>query len=384
MERALELAEQGRYSTKPNPCVGCVLVKEGRIIGEGWHKKAGQPHAEKEALADASARGESVQGATAYVTLEPCSHYGRTPPCCDALIDAQVAKVWVAMTDPNPLVAGTGVARLKAAGVDVQVGLKAEQAERLNRGFLQRMRQGLPYVRLKMASSLDGRTAMASGESQWITGAAAREKVHQMRAQAGAVVLGIGTVLADDPSMNVRLSPTELTRLHLTELDAHPLKVVLDPHLSLPFDAKLLQSGGRNLVMTTRQAVEASPEIVEQFLQQGVDLVAVAAQEDRLEIEAILRYLAEEEQINDVLVESGAIAAGAFMQSGLVNELHVFIAPVLMGDLAKPMFVLPGLDTMAQRLVWQLQDVERCGEDLHLQLLPVTQSQSKPEIEERK
>lgn len=367
MTQAIELAKKGLFSTKPNPAVGCVIVKDDKVIGQGWHEKAGMPHAERVALAQANGLTE---GATAYVTLEPCSHFGRTPPCADGLVEAKVARVVVAMQDPNPLVAGQGIERIQNAGIEVQVGLLEDQAQQLNLGFIRKMEEQLPFVRIKMASSLDGRTAMQNGESQWITGPESREEVHKMRARSGAVIMGIGTVLADDPSMNVRLSDEVLAELNLTQESCNPIRVVLDPNLSMPLDAKMLKVPGRTILMTSRETVERSPEVVEEIHGAGIEMVAVAADEDRLDIKSILRYLAMEEQINDVMVETGAIVAGAFIQSGLVNELHCFMAPTLMGNEAKPMFVLPGVESMQDKLNFSLQSIDRFGEDVRMILVP--------------
>ena len=367
MQKALELAKKGLYSTKPNPAVGCVLVKDGIIVGEGWHQKAGQPHAERVALASA---GNKAQGATAYVTLEPCSHFGRTPPCADGLIEAKVTRVVVAMRDPNPLVSGQGIKRIEDAGIDVLVGVLEEEAKAINLGFIRKMEKQLPFVRLKMASSLDGRTAMNNGESHWITGEESRKEVHKMRAQSGALITGIGTVLADNPSLTVRLTDQELAELNLSQDNCHPIRIVLDPNLSMPTDAKMLSLPGRTILMTSKETTDRSPELVEMFYNHGVELVAVSAQDDRLDIESILRYLAEVEDVNDVMVESGAIVAGAFMQSGLVNELHSFIAPSLMGNTAKPMFVLPGIESMDQKMNFKIQSMDRFGEDIRLILVP--------------
>ncbi|WP_319557707.1 bifunctional diaminohydroxyphosphoribosylaminopyrimidine deaminase/5-amino-6-(5-phosphoribosylamino)uracil reductase RibD [Thiomicrorhabdus sp.] len=365
MQLALSLAAKGLYSTKPNPAVGCVLVKNGEIVGSGWHRKAGELHAERLAMAEA---GEKAKGSTAYVTLEPCSHYGRTPPCADGLIEAGVARVVIAAMDPNPLVAGRGVERLSDAGIHIAVGLFEKESLELNKGFIKRMNSGLPYVRLKMASSLDGRTAMANGESQWITGAESRLEVHKMRALSGALITGIGTVLADDPSMTVRLPDEALKDMNLDAENCHPIRVVLDPNLSMPLDAKMLQQPGRTILMTSKQMAEANPALVAQFYEHKVELVAVAAEEDRLDIESVLSYLAQEEHINDVMVESGAIVAGAFISSGFVDELHSFIAPSLLGDEAKPMFFLPQLQTMNDKIQFRIESVDRFGEDIRLVL----------------
>lgn len=362
MTRAIELAKKGLFSTRPNPAVGCVIVKNGQLIAEGWHVKAGQPHAEVVAL---NAAGDQAQGATVYVTLEPCSHFGKTPPCADALIAADVKQVVVAMQDPNPLVAGQGLARLQAAGVEVEVGIEAAQAAQLNQGFIKRMQTKRPFVRLKLASSVDGRTAMASGESVWITGEAARESVHKLRARHGAIITGIGTVLADDPSLNVRLAAQTQTELRLDEALCHPIRVVLDPNLSMPLDAKMLSLPGRTLVMTSQTTAESNESVVETLLAQGAEIVAVHEKDDRLDLESVLDYLAQEEQISDVMVESGAIVAGAFIEAGLVDELHWFVAPHLMGHQGKPLLMLPGLVTMQDRISLKTKSVEAVGDDWH-------------------
>ena len=367
MARAIALAKKGLYSTKPNPAVGCVIVNQGEVVGEGWHQRAGMPHAERVALANAGAK---AKGATVYVTLEPCSHHGRTPPCADGLIEAGVAQVLMAMVDPNPLVSGQGIARLKQAGIEVKTGLMEEEARNLNKGFIHKMQSQMPYVKIKMATSLDGRTAMENGESQWITGAEARADVHKMRAQTGAIVTGIGTVLADNPSLTVRLSDDELKVMNLTPENAHPLRVILDPNLSMPLDAKMLSQFGRTLVMTTKESVERSPELVEAMFAKQIEVVAVSAREDRLDVKAILKYLAEEENINDVLVESGSMVAGGFIASGYVNEIHSFIAPCLMGNKAKPMFDLPSMRFMNDKIEFQFESMMRFGEDIKLVLKP--------------
>lgn len=370
MRLALDLAARGRYSVKPNPAVGCVLVKSGQVLAEGWHKRAGQPHAERMALAQALERRQDVVGCTAYVTLEPCSHYGRTPPCSEALIESGVSRVVIAMQDPNPLVAGQGIAKIQQAGIQVDVGLYEAEARALNSGFIQVMEKQLPFVRVKMASSLDGRTAMSSGESKWITGSESRQEVHKMRALSGAVVTGIGTVLMDNPSLTVRLSDEAMADLNLDVESCQPLRVVLDPNLSMPLDAKMLTAPGRTILMTSKETAERSVGLVETLVAHGYELVAVAAQDGRLDIESILRYLAEEESVRDVMVESGAIVAGAFIQSGFVNELHCYIAPVLMGDMAKPMFVLPGLESMADKLSFKIDSTTLFGSDIRLVMTP--------------
>lgn len=354
MQRALRLAQKGLYSTDPNPRVGCVLVKNGTVVGEGWHRKAGEPHAEVLALAQA---GDSAENATAYVTLEPCSHTGKTPPCADALIRARVARVIVAMQDPNPLVAGDGLKKLQASGIQVICGLMEAQARALNPGFIKRMETGLPYVRIKMAMSLDGRTAMASGESQWITGAAARQDVQLLRARSSAILTGIGTVLSDDPSMNVRLSAEVLQVDEVRQ----PLRVVLDSSLHFPAKAKIAEAGGEVLVMST---VKAEAE------NQHCRFVQVAEKNGLVDLRAALQYLAAHE-VNEVHVEAGAILSGAFLQQQLADEIVVYMAPHIMGDEAKGLFALPGLTQMKDRVSLDIQDVRMLGKDLRITAKPV-------------
>lgn len=341
MARAIQLAARGLETTRPNPRVGCVLVRDGQLVGEGWHEVAGGPHAEVVAL---RAAGPQARGATAYVTLEPCSHHGRTPPCADALLEAGVARVVAAMEDPNPRVSGNGLARLREAGVDVASGLLAAQAEALNPGFVKRMRQGLPYVRVKSAMSLDGRTAMASGESKWITSPGARQDVQHLRARSCAIVTGVGTVLADDPAMTVRLEGR--TR--------QPLRVVVDAQLRTPPQARILQ-GGAVLATLARGDHEA-------LAAAGASLLPVPAKDGRVDLEALLRALAARE-VNEVLVEAGAMLAGAFVAAGLVDELVIYLAPKLMGHGARGLFELPGLTTMAQSIPLAISDIRAVGPD---------------------
>lgn len=353
MQRALRLAQKGLYSTDPNPRVGCVLVKNEKIVGEGWHQKAGEPHAEVLAL---RAAGEHARGATAYVTLEPCSHTGKTPPCADALVNAGVARVIAAMQDPNPQVAGQGLKRLQENGIEVESGLMEAQARVLNPGFIKRMETGLPYVRVKLAMSLDGRTAMASGESQWITGAAARRDVQLLRARSSAVLTGIETVLADDPSMNVRLAVEELAVDEIRQ----PLRVVLDSALRFPSSAKIAEVAGDVLVMTTStKAIDAV----------GCQIVQVAEKDGHVDLKAALQYLAERE-INEVHVEAGAVLSGAFLQQQLVDEIVVYMAPHIMGDEARGLFALPGLSKMKDRISLDIQDVRMLGKDLRITAKP--------------
>ncbi len=369
MRKALSLAKQGQFSARPNPAVGCVITQQDRVIAEGWHQKAGEPHAERVALASAS---ESVKGATVYVTLEPCSHFGRTPPCADALIDASVSRVVVAMQDPNPQVAGSGIQRLQDAGIQVDVGLLAFEAEVLNKGFNFAMRYQRPLVQLKMASSLDGRTAMASGESQWITGAASRQRVQWLRAEQDAMLTGIGTVLHDDPSLTVRLDQASLDAQQSYRNAAdQPIRVILDSDLQLPLTAKLIDLPGQVVVMTAESALAEKPQKLAQLQQKGVTVHGVAEQQTgQLDLKAVLTLLWQTYQVQRLMVEAGARLAGALIQAGVVDEFHLFTAPVLLGDGARPLCFLPGLDKMADKIQWDLQSVEMLGSDIYLQLTP--------------
>jgi diaminohydroxyphosphoribosylaminopyrimidine deaminase/5-amino-6-(5-phosphoribosylamino)uracil reductase len=341
MAEALALAANGLYDTKPNPTVGCVLVKNDRVIARGWTAPAGGPHAERVAL---TAAGAGARGATAYVTLEPCCHQGRTGPCTQALIEAGVARVVYAARDPNPRVNGAGARALEAAGVRVEGGLLESEAEPLNRGFFARMRRGRPWVRCKIAASLDGRTALASGESQWITGAAARADVHRWRALSGAVVTGSGTVLRDDPSLDARRAEAGIeSKLGIKQ----PLRVILDSRLRTPPTAKTLSLPGEVLIFTTLDGDEA----------QGV-LERAGARVERVEggehcdLGRVLARLAELE-VNDVWVEAGAQLDGAFLQARLVDELVIYLAPRLLGDGARGMFASPALESLAD--AWRLR-----------------------------
>ncbi len=352
MARALQLAERGRWTCDPNPRVGCVLVRDGECIGEAWHTRAGEPHAEILAL---RAAGGDTAGATAYVTLEPCSHYGRTPPCADALIEAGIARVVAAATDPNPRVAGRGLDRLREAGVAVTAGLMAEQSERLNPGFFRRMRAGLPYVRAKLAASLDGRTAMASGESRWITSDAARHDVHRWRAGSGAIVTGVDTVIADDPQLTVRDVQADFLP---------PRRVVIDTDLRTPPDAGML-ADERGVVLIHGGTMPArEPDLVHA----GAELWHVAPGEDsHVSPTAALEALAGVE-INEVWMEAGPRLTGAWIQAGVVDELIIYLAPHLMGHEGRPLLSLAGLEVMADRLPLNWMDQRRVGEDLRLTL----------------
>ena len=356
MAQAVRLAKRGIYSTHPNPNVGCVMVNNNAVVGTGWHQQAGEPHAEIFALREA---GSKAKGATAYVTLEPCSHHGRTPPCCDALIEAGVKRVVVAMQDPNPLVAGKGLKRLQDAGIEVETGILEEQARQLNPGFIRRMQKGLPWLRCKLAASLDGRTAMASGESKWITSEAARNDVQKLRARSSAIITGIGTVLADDPSMNVRLSADEL---HGVEPVRQPLRVILDSALRISTSARLLSLPGQTLVVCSKNESSAIEKLQSHV---GVEILQVPETSDGLDLEAVLRALAEKE-INEVLLECGPTLAGGFLQQQLIDELIVYVAPHLMGDAARGLLHLPGLEKMQDRINFDWSDVRRVGDELRL------------------
>jgi diaminohydroxyphosphoribosylaminopyrimidine deaminase/5-amino-6-(5-phosphoribosylamino)uracil reductase len=347
MAQALHLAERGLWTTSPNPRVGCVLVKDSVMVGEGWHERAGEPHAEVNALRMA---GEKAQGATAYVTLEPCSHFGRTPPCADALIAAGVVRVVVAMQDPNPLVAGKGIAKLQAASVVVESGLMEAEARALNAGFVLRMTRGLPWVRSKIASSLDGRTALANGESQWITGEAARRDVHKWRARSCAVLTGIDTVLEDDAQLTVR---------HVTT-SRQPLRVVLDSHLRISSAAKIFDGGSVLVVAAINDAAK-----IKALENVGAKVVVLPDENGRVDLEATLRHLASL-GCNEILIEAGRTLNGALLKAGLVDELVLYFAPQLLGDEARGMAQLGELTSLNQRVELAWQDVRQVGSDLRI------------------
>ena len=353
MAHAIKLAHKGIYTTHPNPRVGCVIVKNDQIIGEGYHQRAGQPHAEVLALRDAN---NDAQNATAYVTLEPCSHTGKTPPCANALIEAGVSQVIVAMQDPNPQVSGQGIKKLQDAGIEVVVGVMEQQAQALNKGFIKRMQQGLPWVRVKMAMSLDGRTAMASGESQWITATDARQDVQKYRASADAILTGQGTLLADDPSLNVRLTADDLG---IQGEVRQPVRVVLDEDLQMSAQAKMLALSGETWVYTCVD----NPDKKAQLEQQGARVFkSVANKQNYLQLEQVLKDLAKRE-INEVHVEAGQTLTGALLEQGLVDELIVYMAPVLMGSDARGLFYLPSLQSMQDRIHLEIKDIRAIGRD---------------------
>lgn len=347
MARALRLAARGLYTTTPNPRVGCVLVRDGRIVGEGWHEKAGQPHAEVHALA---AAGELARGATAYVTLEPCSHFGRTPPCADALVKAGVNRVVAAMQDPNPEVAGKGLEKLHRAGIETSSGLLETEARELNVGFVSRMSRGRPWVRLKVAMSLDGRTALNNGISQWITGAAARRDAHAWRARACAMMTGIGTVRDDDPQLTVREVATP----------RQPLRVLLDGWLEVRPAAKIIAGG--NALVYSSVADEARAAALRE---QGAEVVVLPDGTGKVDLAAMLRDLAGR-GINEVMVEAGARLNGALLKAGCIDEMLIYQAPVILGDKARGMATLPELTELGGKIRLDIFETRRIGEDLRL------------------
>jgi diaminohydroxyphosphoribosylaminopyrimidine deaminase/5-amino-6-(5-phosphoribosylamino)uracil reductase len=416
MARALALAARGLETTDPNPRVGCVVARGDRVIGEGWHERAGEAHAEVAAIAAVRAAGAQTAGATAYVTLEPCSHYGRTPPCVNALIAAQFARVVFAVQDPNPLVAGRGAEALRNAGIVVQSGLMEAEAAELNVGFMKRMKSGRPWVRVKLAMSLDGRTALANGASQWITGEAAREDVQHWRARSSAIMTGVGTVLADDPRLNVRLA-AEVPGQHRRQ----PMRVVLDSSLHTPSDARLFSGGGEVVILTAesagdgagsgagaapgigasgsgagvRRAHEMSPPTLHvvrpttsratqrddsgaedgythrraALANSGARVEELPASGGRVDLAAALDRLGQL-QVNELLVEAGPTLAGELLAQSRVDELLLYIAPKILGPQARPLVDIPELRDLAQAPGFALLDAERFGDDLRLRLRP--------------
>jgi diaminohydroxyphosphoribosylaminopyrimidine deaminase/5-amino-6-(5-phosphoribosylamino)uracil reductase len=358
MNRALVLAARGLETTHPNPRVGCVIAQGTKIIGEGWHERAGEAHAEVAALAAVRTAGMQSAGATAYVTLEPCSHYGRTPPCADALINAGVSRVVYAAEDPNPQVSGKGAEALRKAGIAVESGLMEAEAVDLNIGFIKRMTYGRPWVRLKLAMSLDGRTALANGDSQWITGEAARNDVQHWRARSSAVMTGVGTVLADDPRLDVRLPPEKPE-----DEPWQPLRVVLDTRLRTPRDSRMFSTGGPVLILTEDATRGAA------FAEMGVMVEAIPAAAGRLDLVAAVDRMGELE-VNELLVEAGPSLSGEFLRQGLVDELLLYIAPKLLGPQGLPLVDLPQLSDLQDALGFTVAGVQRLEDDLRLRLRP--------------
>ena len=356
MARAIQLATKGLYATQPNPRVGCVIVLGDEIVGEGFHQQAGGPHAEVHALKQA---GSKAKNATAYVSLEPCSHQGKTPPCANALIDAGISRVVCAMQDPNPLVAGQGIKKLQDAGISVDCGILRAEAEALNPGFIKRMKTGMPFVRVKLAMSLDGRTAMSSGESKWITGEAARTDVQRLRARSSVILTGRGTVLADDPSMNVRLCADELG----STIEPHqPLRAIIDGQLKISNESNIFKQHGECVVFTAVDESQAKCFTASQ-------VVSLPAATGKVDLVKTLRYLAEQ-QINEVHVEAGSELCGALLGLHLVDEIVIYMAPHIMGDSAKGLFHLPKLEAMSQRINLEIKEIRQIGKDWRLTVLP--------------
>ena len=352
MARALQLAERGMWTTSPNPRVGCVLVRDGEIVGEGWHEKAGEPHAEVHAL---RAAGDKAREATAYVTLEPCSHYGRTPPCAEALIAAGVSRIVAAMTDPNPLVAGKGLALLQAAGIQTASGLLENEARELNIGFVSRMTRGRPWLRLKAAASLDGKTALNNGASQWITGPDARRDGHVWRARACAILTGIGTVRDDNPQLNVRD----------VETSRQPLRVVVDSKLETPLDARILQ-GGSTLIAGAVEDVGR----IGALRAVGAEVLILPNPSGKVDLAALLAALAQR-GINEVHAEAGFKLNGSLLREGLVDELLLYLAPCLIGHEASGLFNLPELTTLDGKHRLQIRDLRQVGADIRVLARPL-------------
>lgn len=350
MSRALRLARKGLNSAHPNPRVGCVITQDNHIVGEGWHKKAGEAHAEINALKQA---GKQAQGATAYVTLEPCCHTGKTPPCTESLIKAGIRRVVAAMQDPHDKVAGKGLQVLADAGIVVDVGLLETQAQQLNVGFIKRMQHGLPFVRVKMAMSVDGRTAMASGESKWITSSAARDDVQYWRAQSSAMLTGIGTVLTDNPSLTVRSANHVAAQ--------QPLRVILDSELQISPEAKILHQSGDVLIFTQYKNTKKIAELE----RNGIKVKCIGNSEHGLDLQQLLKHLASLE-VNEVMVEAGATLAGSFISAGLVDELIIYMAPVLMGNQARGLFNLPFIENMNQKIHLNIKEIRQIDEDIRI------------------
>lgn len=355
MARALQLAERGLFTTDPNPRVGCVIVNNGDIVGEGWHQRAGEGHAEVNALTDA---GDKAKNADCYVTLEPCSHFGRTPPCADALITADIKRVFIAMQDPNPLVAGNGVKKLEQAGIEVIIGLLEQQAEALNPGFCKRMRSSRPYVRTKMAMSLDGRTAMASGESKWITANEARVDVQKLRARSSAILTGVGTVLADDPALTVRAEQGGWYPEN--QAIRQPVRIIVDSQLRASQKARIFDDDAKVLIASA----------VHQRIYEHAQILSLPSDKGQVDLPALMSMLANHYELNEIMVEAGPILNGALLTAKLIDELVIYMAPKIMGDSAKGLFHLPQLQSMAQNIDLQITDIRAVGQDWRITAIP--------------
>ena len=360
MSEALAQAQKALYLSNPNPRVGCIIAKNGKVIGRGFTQAIGKAHAEIQALTDAKAQGNDVAGSTIYVTLEPCSHTGRTPPCVDALLAAKPAKVIVAMSDPNPLVAGKGLEKLRSAGIEVECGLLESEAQSLNRGFISRMTRGLPWVRMKIAASLDGKTALPDGRSQWITGQLARADGHHWRAQACAIVTGVGTVKEDDPTLNVREVETQ----------RQPMRIIVDSKLETPLTAKILQNAEQSDVLIVCASLD-SLEIqakAKNFEAHGIQVIAMANPFGKVDLPRLFSYLAKEREMNEIHIESGFKLNGSMLREDCVDELLLYYAPFLMGD-GIGMANIGPLNELSQRQNWQMIDQAFFGPDLRLRLI---------------
>lgn len=352
MSRALQLARRGLYSTHPNPRVGCVLVKNGKLLAEGWHQQCGGAHAEVHAL---NIAGKEAQGADCYLSLEPCTHTGKTPPCVDALISAGIRRVVIAGIDPNPRVSGKGVVSLQKAGIITETGLLEQQAHALNPGFEMRMLHGRPFVRCKLAMSLDGHTALADGQSKWITGTAARADVQKLRAQSSAIMTGINTVLADNPGLNVR---------DIDTMGRQPVRIVLDRRLRIPKDTKLLGLPGESIIFT----VYGCPDREQSLIASGISVIRIDGSGEKDFLMGVMRYLANEKEINEVLVECGPTLTGSLLQAGLIDELIIYTAPLLLGHEARNLFNIPGIKSIADGVGLEFTDVRMIGRDMKITL----------------
>lgn len=364
LTRALQLAQKGRFTTMPNPNVGCVIVKNQQVVGEGYHVRAGEDHAEIHALRVA---GHFSKGATAYITLEPCSHYGRTPPCTTALINAGIKRVVIAMLDPNPCVSGRGLSILKRSGIEVQHNIMLSEAESINRGFLKRVRTGLPWITLKLASSLDGRTAISSGESKWITSVQSRQDVQLFRAESDAILSTASTILIDNPELNVRWSflPDEVKHVYTDTQIRQPLRIIIDSNNRVLPTHKIMQSQGKILLVRLKKDTQNWPTFVEQLLLSSINSNGV----DYINLIELMKNLADRE-INNVWVETGATFAGVLVNSGLLDELILYQSMKFLGSDARPLCVLSNIQSFKDIKSFKLLDIKNIGPDLRLTLIP--------------
>jgi len=364
MAEALQLAQRGLYTTSPNPRVGCVLVRDGKVIGRGWHEWAGQPHAEINALRDAEKWYGNARGATAYVTLEPCSHHGKTPPCCEALVAAGIVRVVAAMRDPNPLVAGGGLEHLRHAGIAVEAGLLEAEARQLNIGFISRMERGRPWLHAKLAMSVDGRTAMASGESQWLTGTAARSDVQRLRARSCVILSGVDTVLHDNAALSVRAEELQLDNADVIAR-RQPLRVIVDSQLRLQPPARIFAQPGRLAIATINDEQKRWEPLVEA----NVQIVRLPAQNNRVDLHALMKWLTEQ-QANEVLVEAGATLTGALWRARLIDQLTIYMAPTLLGSGARALLELP-FEKMREQQRLHINAIRAVGNDWRIDATPL-------------